>query len=82
VFPKKFKKEKFGKIYKDKKILLDTESLKEFKDDQLDTIYETDEKYDFLNPRDVIQIENKGTETEEEFIQITHIFKSNAKVHI
>ena len=82
VFPKKFKKEKFGKIYKDKKILLNAKSQKEFKDYRLDTIYETDEKYDFLNPRDVIQIENQGTETEEKFIQITHIFKANAKVHI
>ncbi len=82
VFPKKFKKEKFGKIYKDKKILLDTESQKEFKDYRLDTIYESDEKYDFLNSRDVIQIENKGTETGEELIQITYKFKANAKVHI
>ena len=82
VFPKKFKKEKFGKIYKDKKILLNTESQKEFKDYRLETIYETDEKYDFLNSRDVIQIENQGTETGGEFIQITHKFKANAKVYI
>ncbi len=82
VFPKKFKKEKFGKIYKDKKILLNTESQKKFNDYRLDTIYEIDEKYNFLNSRDVIQIENQGTKTEEEFIQITHKFKANAKVHI
>lgn len=82
VFPKKFKKEKFGKIYKDKKILLNTESQKEFKDYRLDTIYEADGKYDFLNARDVIQIENQSIETEEEFIQITHKFKTSAKVHI
>jgi hypothetical protein len=82
VFPKNFKKEKFGKIYKDKKILLNLESQKEFKDYRLDTIYKTDEKYDYLNSRDVIQIENQGTETEEEFIQITHKYKTNAKVHI
>ncbi|NQU99393.1 MAG: restriction endonuclease [Parcubacteria group bacterium] len=79
VFPKKFKKEKFGKIHKDKKIPLDTESQKKFKDYRLDTIYETDEKYDFLNSRDVIQIGNQGTETGEEFIQITYKFKANAK---
>lgn len=82
VFPKKFKKEKFGKIYKDKKIPLNTESQKEFKDYRLDTIYEIDGKYDFLNSRDVIQIGNQGTEAEEKFIQITYKFKSNAKVHI
>jgi hypothetical protein len=79
VFPKKFKKEKFGKIYKNKKILLNTESQKEFKDYRLDTICKTDEKYDFLNSRDVIQIGNQGTEAEEKFIQITYKFKANTK---
>ncbi len=61
---------------------MDTESQKEFKDYRLDTIYETDGKYDFLNSRDVIQIGNQGTETGEEFIQITYKFKANAKVYI
>ena len=82
LFPKKFKKEKFGKIYKDKKIHLNTESQKEFQEYRLDTIYETEEKYDFLNARDVIQIWNQETETEEEFIQITYKFKANAKAYI
>jgi len=82
VFPEKFKKEKFGKIYKDKKIHLNTESQKEFKDYKIDTIYATDEKYDFLNSRDIIQIETLGNEPEEEFIQITHKFKANVKVYI
>jgi len=82
LFPKKFKKEKFGKIYKDKKIHLNTESQKEFQEYRLDTIYETEEKYDFLNARDVIQIGNHETETEEEFIQITYKFKANAKAYI
>lgn len=82
VFTKKSEEEKFGKIYKDKMILLDTESQKKFKEDQLDTIYEAGEKYDFLKSRDVIQIENQGTEMEEEFIQITYKFKASVKAHI
>lgn len=82
VFPKKFKKEKYKKIYKDKKILLTPESQKEFKNWRLDTIYEADGKYAFLNSRDVIQIGNQGPETEKEFIQITHRFKENVRVHI
>jgi hypothetical protein len=81
-FPKIFKKEKFGKIYKDKNNLLDTESQKKFQDYRLDTIYETDEKYNFLNPRDVIQIERQGTKMEDKFIQITYKFKENVKVYI
>lgn len=82
VFPKRFKKEKNGKIYKDKKIFLDTESQKEVKNYRLDTIYESDGKYNFLNSRDVIQIENQGTDAEQIFIQITHKYKENFKVYI
>ena len=79
---KKYKKEEFGKIYKDKKIVLNSESQKEFKDYRLDTIYETDGKYNFLNSRDVIQISNQETEAEETFIQITYKFKEKAKAYI
>jgi len=86
VFPKKFKKEKIGKIYKDKKILLNTESQKEFKDYRLDTIYEVDGEYIFLNPRDIIKIENQEKDDREaqsdNFIQITHKFRTKVKIHI
>lgn len=82
VFPKIFKKEKFGSIYTDKKILLNAETQKEFKDFRLDTIYEIENRYDFLKSRDVIQIENQGTETEKDFIQITYKFRANAKAYI
>ena len=82
IFPKKYGKEKFGKIYKDKKIVLNSESQKEFKRFRLDTIYETDGKYNFLNSRDVIQISNQETEAEETFIQITYKFKEKAKAYI
>lgn len=82
IFPKKYKKEEVGKIYKDKKIVLNPESQKEFKGYRLDTIYETDGKYNFLNSRDVIQISDQETEAEETFIQITYKFKEKAKVYI
>jgi len=82
VFPKKFKEEKFGKIHKNKKVLFNTDSLKEFKDYQLDTVYETDGRYNFLNPRDVILIDNSEVESGEEYIQITHKFKAKIKDHI
>ncbi len=93
VFPKKFKKEKIGKIYKDKEILLNTESQKELKDYRLDTIYEIKGKYNFLEQRDVIQIKHQEKELdaildksdsaqEKMFIQITHKFKTKTKDHI
>lgn len=82
VFPKKFKEQKFGKVIKDKKILLNTEGLKELKAYRVDTLYETDGKYSFLNPKDIILIDNQEEKSEEEFIQITHKFKAKAEDHI
>ncbi|MFX1589981.1 MAG: restriction endonuclease [Promethearchaeota archaeon] len=82
IFPKKYKKAELGKIYKKKKIDLSPESQKEFKEYQLDTLYETDGKYNFLNSRDVIQINDKEAKAEEVFIQITYKFKEKAKVYI
>lgn len=82
MFPKKFKKTEFEKVYKDKKISLNPESLKEFKNYRLDTIYERDEKYGFLNPKDVILIDNQSEESEENYIQITHKFKVKIKDYL
>ena len=82
VFPKKFKEEKLGKIYRDKKISWNREILKEFKEYRVDTLYETDDKYSFLEPKDVILIDNPEEADEEVFIQITHKFKAKAKDHI
>lgn len=82
IFPKEFKKENFGKIYKEKKILLDIESQGEFQKYLLNTVYDVDGKYDFLNSRDVIQIDSKGTEIKENFIQITHKFKAIVKDYV
>jgi hypothetical protein len=79
IFPKIFKKEKFKKIYKDKKIILNPESQKIFQNYKLDTLYETDGRYTFLKPKDVIEIGDHQNESEKEYIQITHIFKSKIK---
>lgn len=78
-FPEKFAKEKINTIYKDKKILLNAESQKLYKNHQMDTIYETNEKYSFLKPKDVILVDNQQGGTEESYIQITHKFKSKIK---
>lgn len=82
VFPKEFKKIIFGKVYKDKTIYLNNESLKEFKDHKLDTIYTTKEKYNFLNSRDIIRIDSQEIEVEEQFIQITYKFKTDVETYI
>lgn len=79
IFPEKIKKQKIGKIYKNKKIVFNAESQKEFENYRLDTIYEVDGKYDFLEARDVIHVENpeKG---DVDMIQITHKFKTKIKI--
>jgi hypothetical protein len=82
IFPNKFKKDKFGKIHKVKKISLNSDSLKEFNNYQLDTVYETDGKYNFLNPKELILIDNPEINSEKEYIQITHKFKAKIKDHI
>jgi hypothetical protein len=82
IFPDTYKKLELGKIHKKKKINLSPESQKEFKEYHLDTLYETDGKYDFLSSGDVIQISDQGAEAEGTFIQITYKFKERAKVYI
>ena len=78
VFPKKFKKVKPGKVYNDKKIILNPESLADYNNYRLDTLYDDDNKYNFLKPRDLIPVEGESSGIGEGFIQITHKF--NAKI--
>jgi hypothetical protein len=78
IFYETIGKPKTGKIYKIKKIILSAESYKEFKECRLDTLFEADGKYNFLKPRDIIQVGNQNGETEEFFIQIT--YKAKLKV--
>jgi hypothetical protein len=79
-FPKKFEKPKLGMIHKEKKITFASNVLEEFKRHfRIDTLYDSDGKYSFLNPRDVILVANTARESEEDFIQITHKFKSKVK---
>jgi hypothetical protein len=84
VFPKKFQKSEFGKIYKNKKITLNPESLEEFKSFRMNEIIQYDKKYDFLRPKDVISIANTKDEKqyhkpEDTLIQITYIYKTKIK---
>ncbi len=83
VFPDKFPESKFGKIYKDKKITFDPKTLEYFRACRsIDTLYESDGKYSFLTPKDVIQVANIGKESEEVFIQITYKLKARIKDYL
>ncbi len=82
VFPKRFKKNKNGEIYKDKKVIFNELSQKLFQDFKIDTICCDNNKYEFLNPRDIILIENKESPMEETFIQITYKTQEKLKDYI
>lgn len=72
VFPNKFTKNKNGKVYKNKKVIFNALSRILFQDYKIDTICCDDDKYEFLNSRDIILIENNESQDEEIFIQITY----------
>lgn len=80
IFPDKFKKPKFGTFHKDKKITFTPNVLEEFKKHfRIDTLYDSDGKYSFLKPKDVISVANTDQESDEVFIQITHKFEAKIK---
>ncbi|MCF7834274.1 MAG: restriction endonuclease [Candidatus Pacebacteria bacterium] len=85
MFPKKIKKIPNGKIHTKKKIIFDEVTLKNLKDyDQnLFALYDTDDKYKFLNQRDIISVEGAGDEEySKTFLQITHKFKVKVKDYL
>lgn len=83
IFPKKFKKGKFGKIHKRKKVLLDPVSLKDFKEyGPIESIYDSDGRYCFLSPKDIISVKDTGKVDCESLIQITYKFKAKIKDYL
>jgi hypothetical protein len=81
-FPKKYEKPIIGKIFKTKKILLNSDSFKEFKEYRLDTLFESDGKYSFLNSRDVILLTSQDSESRDDFIQITYKVKMKIRDYL
>jgi len=82
IFPEKHTKLPVTKIYKKKMVLLNDESYKAFQECKLDELYDMDDKYGFLKPRDVIQIYNKAQKGEKRFIQITHKYSTTIEKYL
>jgi hypothetical protein len=84
IFPKKFPKPSFGKIYKDKFIAVDDSTLAalkshESREDGI-TLYNSDKKYSWLRPTDVIGVErSEDNEGKKTLIRITSIRVSAGK---
>jgi len=77
-FPKKFPKPKNGKIHRKKSISLDDITLNALKNynPKIVAVYDSDNKYNFLNPRDIISV------NENIFIQITNKYKIKIKDYL
>lgn len=83
VFPNKFQRRRFGNIYKDKMITFDPVSLEQFKKyERVNALYDSDEKYGFLNSEDVILVADTDAGADKAFIQITHRFKAKIKDYL
>lgn len=77
-FPLDIEKPTVGRVYEDKKIVLDETAFSELEHFHIDTIFEKSKKYEFLNSGDVIFCINKSGTSEGIRIQIT--FKTKEKI--
>jgi hypothetical protein len=64
-FPKTFPEITVGKVYIDKLIELDTDTTRMLKKGHVKVLYSVDDRYEFLEARDKIQV--RGTETPAEY---------------
>jgi hypothetical protein len=74
-FPKTFSLPRIGVIYRDKTIVLNnrTHALFEARSAWMHSIYDCDDRYEFLNPSDVIGVEQSGGGGgKKDLIKITH----------
>lgn len=70
----KFPKVVKGKLYRDKSIEWDQETLRLFKvsHDLVTVLYDIDGKYSFLKPRDAILVKGADSNNEQTYVEITH----------
>lgn len=77
IFPKKLLKPKGGKLLKGKTIELDPATLDDYKrHDRLKALYDSDGRYAYLNPRDIVHVPGAKTGSEEVYFQVTHKYRS------
>lgn len=74
LFPSEFPNPTFGTIFKDRSISLDQETFASLRNpDGAVTLYETDHRYEFLKPTDVIAIGGIGSSRESTLIKVTNV---------
>jgi hypothetical protein len=74
VFPETFPAYEIGKVFKDRTVRLDDETSRRFGSQYfLKSLFDIENKYDFLNPRDIVQLEGVKSVVDDEvtFIEIT-----------
>jgi hypothetical protein len=78
VFPKKFAKPKFGKVYKDKSIELESYLISRMRHGNPQPIVDLDNKYKFLKQRDVIVVASTDADNSKTYVEVTHRQTSTA----
>jgi len=73
VFPKKFPDVTIGKVYEDKKIKLTRDIISNLNNgqSQVGIYYDFDNKYDFLQPKDVIAVESEKLDADISYVKLT-----------
>lgn len=82
IFPETFSKPKVAIVYKDKSIHLSDRALALFKSggSRMQTIYDCDDRYQFLNPGDIIGVDQtEDRDGKRMLIKITHKRQERAK---
>ncbi|MBI4090733.1 MAG: restriction endonuclease [Candidatus Komeilibacteria bacterium] len=75
VFPKKFSKRQFGRIYKDKSILLEAHLVSRLKHNGRTVFFDLNDEYDFLKPTDVIYVAGADDRNSKTYLEVTHRYE-------
>lgn len=83
-FPETYSKIEKGKIYREKAIEFDPVSMRYFKDGNnfFYRFYDADDKYEFLQQRDIIYVKGSEENGEKKFIKITYKEKSQVASYL
>jgi len=83
IFPSEFPAIKRGKIYENKSIEWDDETVRLFRDERIRTLFDVEGKYNYLNPKDIIKISIKNLGSEEEiYAEVTHKYTTNVEKYL
>ena len=83
-FPSAFPIIKKGRVYKNKSINLENETLRLFKvgNGIIDTLFDIEGRYNFLKPRDIILVSDAEHKDEKKYLEITYKYTITVKKYL